>query len=133
MHLMIGRFRIRSRLDPTIVIMIRFSFDAPADSGAVFQHFSLEGDNNRGYVLLGWNDDGAEGFDEELQDMMLQQWFETLGEALDHCVSEYCILRDEWHAPTVQPPLSDFSRADRGRRKGESTVLNPNAAKPREP
>ena len=108
--------------------MIRFSYDASAESAPLFQHFSLEGDNNRGYVLLGWNDDvgESEGFGEELQDMMLQQWFETLGEALDHCVSEYCILRDDWHAPTVKPPLSDFSRSDRGRRKGESTLLNPN-------
>jgi hypothetical protein len=114
--------------------MIRFSYDAPNESDTLFQHFSLEGDNNRGYVLLGWNDEGqSEGFADELQDMMLQQWFETLGEALDHCVEEYYIMRSDWHAPTAQPPTGKFSKADRGRRKGESTLLNPNATKPREP
>ena len=111
--------------------MIRFSYDSPADSGSPFGHFSLEGDNKRGYVLLGWNDEASsEGFADELADMMLQQWFETLGEALDHCVNEFCITRTDWHAPTVQPPQVQFDRADRGRRKGESTLLNPNAARP---
>ncbi|MCA8913999.1 MAG: hypothetical protein KDB90_01205 [Planctomycetes bacterium] len=107
--------------------MIRFSYDCPPDLQLPFRHFSLEGDNKRGYVLLGWNDEAAgEGF-EELADMMLQQWFETLGEALDHCVNEFCITRNDWHAPTVQPPAAHFDRSDRGRRKGESTLLNPNA------
>ena len=106
--------------------MIRFSYDCPADLQLPFQHFSLEGDNKRGYVLLGWNDDAVgEGFESELADMMLQQWFETLGEALDHCVNEFCITRDDWHAPTVQPPASKFDQPNRGRRKGESTLLNP--------
>ncbi|MBZ0136705.1 MAG: hypothetical protein K8I27_10060 [Planctomycetes bacterium] len=104
--------------------MIRFSYDSPDDAGIPFKHFSLEGDNERGYVLLGWNDSPAD--DPELGDMMLQQWFETLGEALDHCNADFCIMRTDWHAPTVSPPTSQFDRADRGRRKGESTLLNPN-------
>jgi hypothetical protein len=107
--------------------MIRFSYDSPADSGSPFGHFSLEGDNKRGYVLLGWNDEpAAEGFDAEMADMMLQQWFETLGEALDHCVNEFAILRHEWHAPTVQPPVGKFGAP--GRRKGDSQLLNPGPA-----
>jgi hypothetical protein len=110
--------------------MIRFSYDAPKDADLPFGHYSLEGDNKRGYVLLGWNDTAAgEGFGEELAGMMLQQWFETLGEALDHCVSEFFIMRNDWHAPTVSPPVGKFEKSDRGRRKGESTLLNPNAAK----
>jgi hypothetical protein len=106
--------------------MIRFSYDSPPDSGMPFRHYSLEGDNQRGYVLLGWSDEApAEGFSDELAGMMLQQWFETLGEALDHCMSEFCIMRGDWHAPTTRPPVSKFDRSDRGRRKGESTLLNP--------
>ena len=107
--------------------MIRFSYDSPDDAGTPFKHFSLEGDNERGYVLLGWNDDPVgEGFETTMSDMMLQQWFETLGEALDHCNEEFCIMRTDWQAPTVAPPHSKFERPDRGRRKGESTLLNPN-------
>ena len=113
--------------------MIRFSYETPEDVNSPFKHFSLEGDNTRGYVLLGWNDDptpGAEpegeGFGNELADMMLQQWFETLGEALDHCNEEFCIMRTDWQAPTVAPPVGKFAASGRGRRKGESTLLNPN-------
>lgn len=108
--------------------MIRFSYDTPDDLDLPFRHFSIEGNNERGYVLLGWND--GEGFGGD-DDVMLQQWFETLGEALDFCNGEYFIMRGDWHAPTVKPPLSgQFGRIDRGRRKGESTLLNPDPDKP---
>ncbi len=98
--------------------MIRFSFDPPADIELPFEHFSIEGDNDRGFVLLAWNSD------HQHTDRMLQSWFETLGEALTHCSGEYGISRDQWHAPTVAPPVSRFQRINRGRRKGEATVLN---------
>lgn len=110
--------------------MIRFSYECPKEVESPFKHFSLEGDNKRGYVLLAWNDEpkgeGGEGFGDDLADMMLQQWFETLGEALDHCNEEFCIMRTDWQAPTVTPPMSQFTASGRGRRKGESTLLNPN-------
>lgn len=102
--------------------MIRFSYDTRDDDTGPFKHFSLEGDNKRGYVLLGWNDDNPA---DPHADMMLQQWFETLGEALDFCNAEFCIMRTDWQAPTVAPPVSGFTAADRGRRKGDSTLLNP--------
>jgi len=103
--------------------VIRFSYDTPEDAELPFDHFSIEGDNDRGYVLLAWCNTVAEGASEPA---MMQQWFEMLGEALDHCAAEFCIMRDDWHAPTVEPPIGSFGRPDRGRRKGESTVLNPN-------
>jgi hypothetical protein len=102
--------------------MIRFSYDTPEDTELPFEHFSIEGDNERGYVLLAWSMTPPPEGDEPA---MMQQWFELLGEALDHCANEFCIMRDDWHAPTVEPPISNFARPDRGRRKSDPTVLNP--------
>ncbi len=99
--------------------MIRFSFDPAADAESSFEHFSLEGDNDRGYVLLAWNEASKDD-----SDRILQAWFETLGEALNHCSAQYCIRREDWHAPTVAPPVGRFDKVSRGRRKGEATVLN---------
>lgn len=108
--------------------MIRFSYDPPKDAGNAFEHYSLEGDNERGYVLLAWSTTPGE----DGEPRMMQAWFETLGEALNHCVSEHCILREDWHAPTVAPPVGKFERTDRGRRKGGSNVLNEENVKNRE-
>lgn len=108
--------------------MIRFSYDPPKDRNFAFEHFSLEGDNERGYVLLAWSSAPAE----DGEPKMMQAWFETLGEALNHCVSEHCIMREDWHAPTVAPPVSKFERSDRGRRTRESNVLNEKNVRDRE-
>jgi hypothetical protein len=106
--------------------MIRFSYDPPAEAGFAYAHYSIEGDNQRGYVLLAWN----MGIDDPVAP--LQAWFETLGEALTYCSAEFAINRDDWHAPTVEPPVKLFSRVSRGRRKGEATVLNAENVRDRE-
>lgn len=112
--------------------MIRFSYDAPPEENAPFQHFSLEGDNVRGYVLLGWDTPKPGATEDELPEM-LQMWFETLGEAMNHCVNEFGIMKGSWHAPTVAPPVGKFDSSRKRRTQGEdSQVLNPDNVKKRE-
>ena len=113
--------------------MIRFQYHSAPDEHLAFEHFSLEGDVSRGYVLLGWSTSGgSEGFDGAPPEM-LQMWFETLGEAMSHCANEFGITRDRWQAPTTAtPPAGSFSRSTRGRRAGESNVLNPDNIRARE-
>lgn len=106
--------------------MIRFSFDSPVDSGHAFGHFSIEGDNTRGYVLLGWEPR------QKTRARHYQAWFETLGEALAHCSANFHISKDSWYAPTSTPPPVHFRREDRGRRKGEATILNSENVRERE-
>lgn len=108
--------------------MIRFQYDPDPDFDILRQHFTIEGDNTRGYVILAWNDEKPvkEGFSNPEQ-TIIQAWFETLGEAMDHCLEEYSILRQEWNAPTsgLQESSFGYTRSSR-RRKGESNVLNQN-------
>jgi hypothetical protein len=106
--------------------MIRFSYEPAPDVEAPFEHFSLEGDIERGFVLLAWDNDTDD------DSPMLQLWFETLGEALNHCSVRYGITRDDWAAPIVSPSIGRFERVNRGRRKGEVTVLNPDNVRARE-
>lgn len=106
--------------------MIRFSFDSPADAGHAYGHFSIEGDNTRGYVLLGWSPHV------KTKARHYQAWFETLGEALSHCAATFHIPKDSWSAPTATPPPVFFKREDRGRRKGEASVLNSENVRERE-
>lgn len=102
--------------------MIRFQYVMPADAEGSLRNFSIEGDNERGYVLLAW---GAKPPTEEDDATFVQLWFETLGEALSHCVNDYGIMKDSWHAPTGTPAQVNFGRPDRGRRNRESNLLNP--------
>ncbi len=111
--------------------MIRFSFDPKPEDELAFEHFSLEGDNTRGYVLLAWNTVPTGTPEQELPEM-LQMWFETLGEAMKHCVNELGIMKDQWHAPTASSPPSQFDSVRRRRAGDDSTVLNPNNVKKRE-
>ncbi len=94
--------------------MIRFSYDCPVGAELPFKHFSIEGDNKRGYLLLGWDNPPGKRTPDEV---MLQQWFDTLGEALDFCAAEFGIVRNDWAAPTVQPPSATFKGRER-RRQG---------------
>ncbi len=105
--------------------MIRFQYDPDPTLGIPYQHFTIEGDNTRGYVMLAWNDEKEveEGFSNPGQ-TMLQAWFETLGEAMEHCVEEFSILKQEWNAPTSGPQESSFDHARSTRNKRESNVLN---------
>lgn len=96
--------------------MIRFSYDAPSKEDHSFEHFSIEGDNTRGYLLLAW-DDRAKKPDEDTREMF-QKWFVTLGEAMGYCVENFSILKDRWHAPTVAPPVGKFD-STRRRRAGQ--------------
>lgn len=111
--------------------MIRFSYDPPPEEHSSFQHFSLEGDNVRGYVLLGWDTPKPNATEEELPEM-LQMWFETLGEAMTHCANEFGIMKHSWHAPTVSAPVSKFDSSRRRRAGEESQVLNPDNVRKRE-
>lgn len=104
--------------------MIRFQYRMPDDADGPLRQFSIEGDNTRGYVLLAWGDKPPI---EEEDPTFVQLWFETLGEALSHCVNDYGIMKDSWHAPTAALPQTNFSRPDRGRRNRESNLLNPSA------
>lgn len=101
--------------------MIRFQYDPDPTLGIPYQHFTIEGDNTRGYVMLAWNDQPK---DSDTGQTMLQAWFETLGEAMDHCVEEFSILKQEWNAPTSGPQESSFEHARSTRSKRESNVLN---------
>ncbi|MHC4839637.1 MAG: hypothetical protein ACYTDT_01570 [Planctomycetota bacterium] len=106
--------------------MIRFQYDPDPSLGIPYGHFTIEGDNTRGYVMLAWNDEKAadEGFS-GAGETMIQAWFETIGEAMYHCIEEYSILRKEWNAPSSGPQISSFESTRQNRRKGDSNVLNP--------
>lgn len=101
--------------------MIRFRFEPEPDGEFPFEHFTLEGDNAAGFVLLGYDDaptsraesfEGEEDFVELGEEEMFQRWFETLGEALACAESELGIPRTGWSAPIMkshsgrlQPPM----------------------------
>lgn len=86
--------------------MIRFCFNPqPADTHA-FEHFAIEGDNVRGYLLLGWNRVTPESGPDAR--MSFQLWFETLAEAMAYSNNEFGIVREWWQAPHVQPPAAAF-------------------------
>ena len=101
--------------------MIRFRFEPEQDGEFPFQHFTLEGDNASGFVLLGY-DDAPKGrakefsdeneFEELEEEEVFQRWFETLGEALAIAEAELGIPRAMWAAPIMkshsgrlQPPM----------------------------
>jgi hypothetical protein len=91
--------------------MIRFRFEPEQDGEFPFQHFTLEGDNAAGFVLLGYDDapagrpagfEGEDDFVEQGDEEMFQRWFETLGEALACAESEFGIPRTVWAAPIIK-------------------------------
>lgn len=91
--------------------MIRFRFDPEPDEDFPFAHFTLEGDNAAGFVLLGYDDApkaspefaGEEGFDDgQAEEEVFQRWFETLGQALKAAESELGIARSRWVAPIMK-------------------------------
>jgi len=88
--------------------MIRFSFDADLEQHS-FAHFSIEGDNARGFLLLAWHDEKKGDNEREV----FQKWFETLGQAMSYGTENFSIRRDQWHAPTVAPPVGRFESARR--------------------
>jgi hypothetical protein len=101
--------------------MIRFRFDPEQDEEFPFQHFTLEGDNAAGFVLLGYDDapkaqkqefSEEADFDEREEEQVFQRWFETLGQALATAEDELGIPRTVWAAPIMkshsgrlQPPM----------------------------
>ncbi|HRJ78351.1 MAG: hypothetical protein HPKKFMNG_02798 [Planctomycetes bacterium] len=105
--------------------MIRFRYDPEPEEGLDFQHYTLEGNNAAGYVLLGFNDpgeegdaefNGEEGFEGSEGAEMLQHWFETLGEAM-HLAESLGISRARWQAPIIKtqsgriaPPIPEPPR-----------------------
>lgn len=93
--------------------MIRFSFDSNEEDHS-FDHFSIEGDNRRGYLLLAWNKNIRKG---ETDRETFQKWFETLGGAMSYCVQNFSILKDRWHAPTSAPPPARFESMRRKARE----------------
>lgn len=105
--------------------MIRFRFDPEPDEDFPFQHFTLEGDNAAGFVLLGYDDTpqaaqafaGEEGFDSP-EEEVFQRWFETLGKALKVAEEEIGIARSAWVAPIMKthsgrivPPMPQAPQA----------------------
>jgi hypothetical protein len=72
--------------------MIRFSYEPPEDVGLPYRRYAIEGDNRRGFALVGWEPRVA-------RRKPLKQWFTTLGDALNFCAETYCIDRTQWNAP----------------------------------
>ena len=115
--------------------MIRFKYDPLQGENLAFEHFTIEGDNKRGYVLLAYSDDkpfDPDGFDDaDGPDArgaeMLQLWFETLGEALTHSADELGIGRDSWNAPNTALPSGTWKPTTRTRPGKEGKPLNPDA------
>ena len=107
--------------------MIRFRFDPEQDGEFPFQHFTLEGDNAAGFVLLGYDDapKGRAGdfsdesdFEELAEEEVFQRWFETLGQALATAETELGIPRGVWAAPIMKthsgrlvPPMPQAPQA----------------------
>jgi hypothetical protein len=101
--------------------MIRFRFEPESDEDFPFQHFTLEGDNAAGFVLLGYSDapkgrqkefSDENEFEELEEEQVFQRWFETLGHALACAEDELGIPRTMWTAPIMkthsgrlQPPM----------------------------
>ncbi|MCC6573028.1 MAG: hypothetical protein IT462_04480 [Planctomycetes bacterium] len=90
--------------------MLRFQFDPPAQEPFAFDHYSIEGNNSRGFALLGWNN--LEPGEDPEGKPMLQQWFETLGDAMRFAQDKLGISKGRWEAPIgksgsgrVAPPV----------------------------
>lgn len=103
--------------------MIRFSYECPPGGDLPCRRLSIEGDNERGYLLLGWDDGATAGAISNA--VRIRTWFETLGQALDHCRDVYFIAREDWVAPNVKPPTTSFSGRERGRNRRDSRRLRP--------
>lgn len=91
--------------------MIRFRFDPQPDEDFSFQHFTLEGDNAAGFVLLGYDDapagraqefSGEDDFAELEEEEVFQRWFDTLGAAMACAEDELGIPRSMWQAPIMK-------------------------------